>query len=128
MRDALLAELARGGGVRLGKGQLILDAYGGALNRPRAAPRRSCTATSATRSSTSPTTTTAARRAARGCGACTRIVAPHASGAYQNYIDPDLRGWRRAYYGRNLERLETVREPTTRTAASARRAGSNKKK
>jgi FAD/FMN-containing dehydrogenase len=37
------------------------------------------------------------------------IVAPHASGAYQNYIDPDLRGWRRQYYGRNLARLEQVR-------------------
>ena len=37
-----------------------------------------------------------------------RIVAPHASGAYQNYLDPELRGWRRAYYGRNLERLESV--------------------
>ena len=25
-------------------------------------------------------------------------------------MDPELRGWRRAYYGRNLERLEAVRE------------------
>jgi FAD/FMN-containing dehydrogenase len=24
-------------------------------------------------------------------------------------MDPVLRGWRRAYYGRNLERLEKVR-------------------
>ena len=39
-----------------------------------------------------------------------RIVAPHASGAYQNYVDPELGGWRRAYYGRNLERLEAIRE------------------
>ena len=38
-----------------------------------------------------------------------RIVAPHASGAYQNYLDPDLRGWRGAYYGRNLARLERIR-------------------
>ena len=37
VRDALLAELARGGGVAgLGTGMLILDAYGGVLNRPRA--------------------------------------------------------------------------------------------
>ena len=39
-----------------------------------------------------------------------RIVAPHASGAYQNYLDPELGGWRRSYYGDNLERLEAVRE------------------
>jgi len=38
------------------------------------------------------------------------IVAPHANGAYVNYMDPDLRGWRRAYYGRDLARLEAVRE------------------
>jgi FAD/FMN-containing dehydrogenase len=88
---------------------LILDAYGGALNRPR------------------PGATAFAHRDARhsiqylayhdGDGAPSRawlrrmhaIVAPHAAGAYQNYMDPELRGWRRAYYGHNLERLEAVR-------------------
>ncbi|MFD9358737.1 FAD-binding oxidoreductase [Streptomyces sp. NPDC060031] len=35
---------------------------------------------------------------------------PWASGsAYQNYIDPKLTGWRAAYYGPNLARLEEVR-------------------
>ncbi len=35
---------------------------------------------------------------------------PWASGrAYQNYIDPKLSGWREAYYGPNLARLEEVR-------------------
>jgi FAD/FMN-containing dehydrogenase len=109
-RDALVAELARGGGVAgLGTGMLILDAYGGALNRPRAGA------------------TAFVHRDERysiqylayhdGDGGPSRawlrrmhgIVAPHASGAYQNYIDPELRDWRRAYYGRNLERLEEVR-------------------
>lgn len=39
-----------------------------------------------------------------------RDLRPWASGrAYQNYIDPKLTGWREAYYGPNLARLEEVR-------------------
>ncbi|MGW7333571.1 BBE domain-containing protein [Streptomyces sp. NPDC054840] len=29
--------------------------------------------------------------------------------AYQNYTDPKLTGWREAYYGPNLARLQEVR-------------------
>jgi FAD binding domain/Berberine and berberine like len=32
-----------------------------------------------------------------------------ATGAYQNYIDPTLSDWQRAYYGSNLERLVTIK-------------------
>ena len=37
-------------------------------------------------------------------------LAPYANGeAYQNYIDPTLADWSRAYYGTNLPRLESIK-------------------
>ncbi len=110
-RAALLGELERGGGVAgLETGMVILDAYGGAINRPRA------------------DATAFVHRDERfsiqylayhgGGGAPGRAwlrrlrgaLHGHVSGgAYQNYIDAELTGWRRAYYGANLGRLEDAK-------------------
>jgi FAD/FMN-containing dehydrogenase len=94
-----------------GSGALLLDAYGGAYNRPR------------------PGATAFVHRDMlfslqygayfNGSGAASdrwingvwRALRPFASGqAYQNYIDPQLTGWQRAYYGQNLARLREVKK------------------
>ncbi|MGW3231175.1 FAD-binding oxidoreductase [Kitasatospora sp. NPDC001095] len=48
--------------------------------------------------------------AVRWVGEAREALRPYASGhAYQNYRDPQLADWRRAYYGANLPRLERLR-------------------
>lgn len=86
---------------------LILDAYGGAINRPdrddTAFPHRNARF-SVQVISYAPVATARPRvRSAR------RRIAPYGSGAYANYADPDLTNATRNYYGRNLERLRRVK-------------------
>jgi FAD/FMN-containing dehydrogenase len=96
---------ARGSDV----GSLLVDAYGGAVNR------------------VAPSATAFVHRRQLASIQYVAIGEPHAARAwvdetrselrgavsgeaYVNYIDPHLRDWRRAYYGANLPRLRAVKK------------------
>jgi FAD/FMN-containing dehydrogenase len=97
-RAAAIAAAASGG-------TLLLDSYGGAINRVK------------------PSATAFVHRdqlfciqyyAGSGSAAwvnrARRAMKPYVSGeAYQNYIDPNLDDWRAAYYGANWQRLQLVK-------------------
>jgi FAD/FMN-containing dehydrogenase len=90
-------------------GALLIDAYGGALNRvgPAATAfvhRRELASIQyfASGDGTSARAWVDSSRAA---------LAPAFSGAaYVNYIDPHLADWQHAYYGSNLHRLRSVKK------------------
>jgi FAD/FMN-containing dehydrogenase len=97
----------------LGSGALLLDAYGGALNRPPAGAtafvhRDMLFSLQYLAYFSGGAAGRASRRWINGVW---RALRPHASGeAYQNYIDPELDGWQHAYYGANLERLREIKK------------------
>jgi FAD/FMN-containing dehydrogenase len=97
----------------LGSGALLLDAYGGALNRPAAdatafVHRDMLFSLQYLAYFSGGAAGRASRRWINGVW---RALRPHASGeAYQNYIDPQLDGWQRAYYGANLARLREIKK------------------
>jgi hypothetical protein len=86
---------------------LILDAYGGAINRPHRAdtafPHRDARFSVQVLSYTSIAAAKARVQRARAA------IAPYGSGAYANYADPDLHDALRAYYGANLPRLRRIK-------------------
>ncbi|MHB8690591.1 MAG: FAD-binding oxidoreductase [Solirubrobacteraceae bacterium] len=89
-----------------GAGAVLFDCYGGALNR---------VASDATafvhREQLFCMQYYGDGPSAAWIGRAWRAMRPYVSGqAYQNYIDPSLTGWEKAYYGRNLKRLEQIRK------------------
>jgi berberine-like enzyme len=93
-----------------GSGALLLDAYGGAYNRPQA------DATAfvhrdmlfSLQYGAYPGSPSASNQWINGVW---RALRPYVSGqAYQNYIDPQLTTWQRAYYGSNLARLREIKQ------------------
>jgi hypothetical protein len=95
----------------LGSGALILDAYGGAYNRP--APDATAFVHrdmlfSLQYGAYFTGNGTPSRQWINGVW---RALRPFASGqAYQNYIDPQLTTWRQAYYASNLPRLREIKK------------------
>ncbi|MFJ3497194.1 FAD-binding oxidoreductase [Streptomyces sp. NPDC086091] len=108
--QALLKQL---GTVRGGSGSIALTALGGAVNRvsPTATAfvhRRSRMLAQYLVSWRAGTSGSAARS---WLASAHRAMTPYASGAaYQNYADPTLTDWRKAYYGAALPRLTQLKK------------------
>jgi FAD/FMN-containing dehydrogenase len=99
-----------------GVGAIAFDALGGAVNsvHPQATAFVHRDALWGVQYSTSwnaPGTAATIARAHEWLRDYYAEVHPHANGqAYQNYVDPDLKNWRQAYYGANYPRLARIKK------------------
>jgi FAD/FMN-containing dehydrogenase len=104
-RAAAIAAIERRGSA---SGALLFDSYGGAINRVH--PDATAFVHRDALFSIQYLAYGATGPGARWVRSARAALAPHVNGeAYQNYVDPDLRGPARAYYGANLERLRAIK-------------------
>jgi FAD/FMN-containing dehydrogenase len=110
--DAIVRAIDARQAAGAGSGAVLLDPYGGALNR--VAPD----ATAFVHRDQLYSAQMLAYWGSAGQGATADTwldglagdLRPHTSGqAYQNYIDPGLQGWEQAYYATNLPRLRALK-------------------
>ncbi len=112
--QAIVTAVERRQAQGAGSGAVLLDPYGGALNR--VAPDATAFVHRDQLFSAQMLAYWGVGRRRRGrrrvarLAASRRACAPFTSGqAYQNYIDPGLAGWQEAYYATNLARLRAIK-------------------
>lgn len=115
---ALVTGIERMRGVRGaagGVGAIAFDAFGGALNRPGPSSTAFVHRNSLFLAQYSTSWNQGGEAAAVGrqhawLRSFYASMRPWASGqCYQNYLDPDLKNWRQAYYGANYARLAQIK-------------------
>jgi len=110
--DAMIGKIEERVSTGTGSGIILLDSYGGAVNRVRktatAFVHRDALFSMQYLAYWSPSAAAAPnlRWLASFYGAMRPFVSRF---AYQNYIDPDLANWQQAYYGTNIDRLIQVK-------------------
>ncbi len=116
---ALVAGIERMRGVRGaagGVGAIAFDAFGGALNRPSPSStafvhRDSLFGAQYSTSWNEGGSASGVSRQHDWIRSYYASMRPWASGqCYQNYLDPDLKNWRQAYYGANYARLARIKK------------------